>query len=291
MGRMTMPSHSEDLTRQECLDLLRRASLGRIGVSSGALPHVEPVHFRLVGDDVVLRVGQRTRLDIAATDNVVAFEVDSFDSRSRTGWSVMVTGVARRLDDPSMLEAVDASDLPPWSTEAGECVLAISTDVVNGERIGPSADPTPVRTDRWGSAEVLSLDECWALLAADEVGRLAIIRGDTPVVTPINYVVDDGTIVFRTDPGTKFHQGPRSKVSFEIDGLDHVTQSGWSVIATGFLDEITEYDTAVFDRVRRLEIQPWAGGQKRHVMRLVPGSVSGRRVGSSRLRAVAGNSH
>jgi nitroimidazol reductase NimA-like FMN-containing flavoprotein (pyridoxamine 5'-phosphate oxidase superfamily) len=291
MVGMTTPFHPEDLTRAECLDLLRRASLGRIGVSSGALPHVEPVHFRLVGDEVVLRVGQQTRLDVAATDNVVAFEVDSFDPRSRTGWCVVVTGVARRLDDPKTLDELDAFDLPAWSTDIGECVLAISTDVVSGERIHPPADATSVRTDRWGSAEVLSLDECWALLAADEVGRLAIIRGDTPVVTPINYVVDDGTIVFRTDPGTKFHQGPRSKVSFEIDGLDHVTQSGWSVIATGFLDEITEYDAAVFDRVRRLQIQPWAGGEKRHVMRLVPSSVSGRRVGSSRLRALAANSH
>ena len=243
----------------ECLALLSRATLGRVGVSAGALPHVEPVHFRLVGEEVLMRVGRRTRLAIAAIDNVVAFEVDAFDTAGRTGWSIVVTGVARRVDEPHLIEDPDSLDVPSWTTDTGDCVLAISTDVIAGERILPPAyeHAGPV-TDRRGTAEILGIDECWALLAAEEVGRLAVIRGDTPLVMPINYAVDGRTILFRTDPGTKFHQGQRSKVSFEIDGLDHASQFGWSVVATGFIAEITADDGAVFAR-RRAARHPVVG--------------------------------
>ncbi len=40
------------------------------------------------------------------------------------------------------------------------------------------------------------------------------------------------------------------------------------------------YDAATFDRVRRLAIDPWAGGDKTHWMRLIPDRVTGRRVTS-----------
>jgi nitroimidazol reductase NimA-like FMN-containing flavoprotein (pyridoxamine 5'-phosphate oxidase superfamily) len=277
---MMVENSREELGRAECLALLSRATLGRIGVSAGALPHVEPVHFRLVGDEVLMRVGRRSRLDIAATDNVVAFEVDAFDAVSRTGWSIVVTGVARRVDEPEAIEALASLAVPQWATDNGECVLAISTDVISGERVHPpDFEQAGHRADRLGTAEVLGVDECWSLLAAENVGRLAVIRGDTPLVTPINYAVDGRTIVFRTDPGTKFHQGPRSKVAFEIDGLDHAAQHGWSVVAVGFLNEVTPDEAAALARAQQLAVQPWAGGKKRHVMRLTPSSVTGRRVG------------
>ena len=270
--------HDEVLDRQTCLGLLSRTSLGRIGVSAAALPHVEPVHFRLLGDEIVFRVGRRTRLDIAATDNVVAFEVDSFDAAGRSGWCIVITGVARRTSDPEAMAALETLDAPPWGATEDDAVIAIPTDVMSGRRIGPRRDPT-VRLDRLATAEVLGVEECWRLLAAEEVGRLAVIRGADPVVLPVNYVVDGTCIVFRTDPGTKYHQGPRSKVSFEIDGLDHAAQSGWSVVASGFLEEIPEHDVRSFERAGRLAVEPWAGGKKPHVMRMVASSVTGRRVG------------
>ena len=189
----------------------------------------------------------------------------------------MSPGVSTSL---TLIERWIRSTFLSWTTDTGECVLAISTDVIAGERIFPPAyEHAGPATDRRGTAEILGIDECWALLAAEEVGRLAVIRGDTPLVMPINYAVDGRAILFRTDPGTKFHQGPRSKVSFEIDGLDHASQFGWSVVATGHPHEITPDDGDAFARAAQLAIQPWAGGGKRHMMRLVPTSVTGRRVG------------
>jgi hypothetical protein len=41
---------------------------------------------------------------------------------------------------------------------------------------------------------------------------------------------------------------------------------------------VTHYDATTFARVRRLAIDPWAGGNKLHWMRLVPDRITGRRV-------------
>ena len=124
----------------------------------------------------------------------------------------------------------------------------------------------------------LDRDQCLRLLANDEVGRLAVIAGNAPAIFPVNYALDGETIVFRTDPGTKLAHGPRARASFEVDGFDHTLRSGWSVVATGRLEEVTRYDAPTFDRVRHLAIDPWAGGDKAHWMRLVPDRVTGRRI-------------
>jgi uncharacterized protein len=133
---------------------------------------------------------------------------------------------------------------------------------------------------------VLDRDQCLRLLADDEIGRLAVIAGNSPVIFPVNYALDGDTIVFRTDPGTKLAHGPRGRASFEVDRLDRAGRAGWSVVATGRLEEVTHYDAAILARVRRLAIDPWAGGAKLHWMRLVPDRITGRRV--ERPRAAPG---
>jgi uncharacterized protein len=129
--------------------------------------------------------------------------------------------------------------------------------------------------------EVIERDECLRLLADDEIGRLAVIAGNTPVILPVNYALDGDSVVFRTDPGTKLDHGPRARASFEVDRFDRERRTGWSVVATGRLEEVTHYDAATFDRVRRLVVDPWAGGDKAHWMRLVPDRVTGRRIRES----------
>jgi uncharacterized protein len=125
--------------------------------------------------------------------------------------------------------------------------------------------------------EVIDRDECLRLLADEEIGRLAVIAGNTPVILPVNYALDGDSVVFRTDPGTKLERGPRARASFEVDRFDSERRNGWSVVATGRLEEVTLYDAA-FERVRRLVVDPWAGGDKAHWMRLVPDRVTGRRI-------------
>jgi len=137
----------EVLGRDECLRLLATATLGRIGVTSDALPTVLPVNFRFDGTRIVFRTGVGSKLD-AATDNaVVAFEVDEIDPRQRTGWSVVVTGMARELIDPE--ERAEAQRLPieRWAPGLNHRVVAISTEIVSGRRIVPERRPSPAAAD------------------------------------------------------------------------------------------------------------------------------------------------
>jgi nitroimidazol reductase NimA-like FMN-containing flavoprotein (pyridoxamine 5'-phosphate oxidase superfamily) len=128
----------EVLDREESLRLLGTAVVGRIGITSRALPVVLPVNFRFDGRHVLIRTGIGTKLDAATDHAVVAFEVDQIDAETETGWSVVVTGVAREVTDPAALSELARRPLTRWAAGAGaDRVVAISTDVVSGRRINP----------------------------------------------------------------------------------------------------------------------------------------------------------
>lgn len=83
------------LSRQQCLARLAETPLGRVGVSIGALPAILPVHYAMVDDSIVFRTTRGTKLDAAAADSVVAFEVDAQDLVEDGWWSVLVQGIAK----------------------------------------------------------------------------------------------------------------------------------------------------------------------------------------------------
>lgn len=133
----------EVLDRDECLRLLATATLGRMGLSSGALPVVLPVNFRLDGERILVRTGRGSKLDAATRNAVVAFEADDFDPVYHSGWSVVVTGVAREVTDPAELDG-----LPPvarWAPRGDGRVVAVSTEFVSGRRIVAGLQIGPVR--------------------------------------------------------------------------------------------------------------------------------------------------
>jgi nitroimidazol reductase NimA-like FMN-containing flavoprotein (pyridoxamine 5'-phosphate oxidase superfamily) len=126
----------EVLTRDECLHLLSTRSLGRIAVSSRALPVILPVNYVLIGDEVVMRTRSGTRLDAATRQAIVAFEVDEIDGDTGAGWSVMAQGIAREVTEPSTLDVARAAPLARWLDPVRGRHVAISLDVVSGRRIG-----------------------------------------------------------------------------------------------------------------------------------------------------------
>ena len=97
--------------------------------------------------------------------------------------------------------------------------------------------------------EVLSESECWRLLRTVDVGRIAMATDDCSVdIFPINFVVDHGTIVFRTAAGTKLTRAAKaSEVAFEADDSDlDGDGAAWSVVVRGVAETI-EGRTELFD--------------------------------------------
>ena len=124
----------------------------------------------------------------------------------------------------------------------------------------------------------LARDECLRLLATDSVGRLAVVAGGAPHILVVNYALDGDAIAFRTAPGTKLDAAGRAPSCFEVDSIDRALQVGWSVVAHGRLEEVTRFDAATLARIALLPVDPWAGGDRGHWMRLVPSYFTGRRI-------------
>jgi nitroimidazol reductase NimA-like FMN-containing flavoprotein (pyridoxamine 5'-phosphate oxidase superfamily) len=114
----------------------------------------------------------------------------------------------------------------------------------------------------------------------EDLGRLVVIAGGTPQIFPVNYTLDGGAIVIRTDPGTKLAAAGRASACFEIDHFDRTRRTGWSVVAHGRLEEVDRYRGPTYEHVRRLAVDPWASGPKEHWLRLVPFALTGRRIAS-----------
>jgi nitroimidazol reductase NimA-like FMN-containing flavoprotein (pyridoxamine 5'-phosphate oxidase superfamily) len=138
-----------------------------------------------------------------------------------------------------------------------------------------------VDVDRNG-LEVLSEQECWLLLEAAHIGRLAVSIGDRPEIFPVNYVVagDDAAgrvIVFLTAPGSKLAGAVLGRsVAFEIDAADPLFHTGWSVVLQGTAAEIEGLEELM--DAEALPLRPWGPTPKHNYVRISPTSVSGRRI-------------
>lgn len=122
----------------------------------------------------------------------------------------------------------------------------------------------------------LSEDECWALLQQSEVGRLAISIGDHPDIFPVNHIVDQGAVVFRSAAGTKLAASVLGRaVAFEVDGLDVEAGEAWSVVVKGRA-RLVENMWEMMD-ADDLPLFPWHRGPKPNVVRIEPDEISGRR--------------
>jgi nitroimidazol reductase NimA-like FMN-containing flavoprotein (pyridoxamine 5'-phosphate oxidase superfamily) len=126
--------------------------------------------------------------------------------------------------------------------------------------------------------EVLSETECRRLLAENDVGRVAFVDGDYPVVLPVNYVVDDNAIAIRTDAGAKLDAIPLHRVAFEIDGLERWNHSGWSVLVQGFGQDVSDAIGQRYEELRAGGPQMWAPGDRPHWLTIDIHRISGRRI-------------
>jgi uncharacterized protein len=125
--------------------------------------------------------------------------------------------------------------------------------------------------------EIMSRPECFRLLSSQTVGRLGFLVGDQPLVLPVNFAVVRDVVVFRTGRGSKLDAALGTKVSFEVDDVDIVTASGWSVVVQGVAEEITHGDHWFDEALRQGAAPTWVSGGKDHYVRIIPHVISGRR--------------
>ncbi len=131
--------------------------------------------------------------------------------------------------------------------------------------------------------EQLDEAECLALISPGGLGRLAYSGRFDLTVMPVNYMMHEGSIVFRTAQDSPTDEDLRTgiahaeyKVAFEIDDFDLVAREGWSVLIQGAAHHV-DSDT---ERASLLQagVEPWAGGTRNLFIRITPDRITGRRI-------------
>ena len=126
------------------------------------------------------------------------------------------------------------------------------------------------------AVQELSAQECYALLAEADIGRVILTAQALPTALPVSYVLDQGDVVFRTGPGTKLSAaGQGTVVAFEVDQFEPALRMGWSVVVTGFATVVSS--ASELRRLDALKIPHWVESSTQYV-RLSASMVTGRRV-------------
>ncbi|MEI2643123.1 MAG: pyridoxamine 5'-phosphate oxidase family protein [Candidatus Nanopelagicales bacterium] len=124
--------------------------------------------------------------------------------------------------------------------------------------------------------DVLTDAQCWDLLGANQIGRLATVVGGGVDIFPVNYLVHEGQILFKTAEGSKLAGVmAHHEVAFEIDGYNPDTNEAWSVVMSG-LARVLSHDEEL-DAVEHLPLFPWNLEPKNRYVAIDPTGVSGRR--------------
>ena len=127
----------EDLSPEECFDLLGQEVVGRLVFVDDDGPGAVPVNYGLAGEEVVFRVEKRSHLRATLTP-AVAFEVDHIEPGASRGWSVLVRGSGREIDIEDvadLLRHMEGHQPVPWAEGVHNVWVAITPRLVTGRRL------------------------------------------------------------------------------------------------------------------------------------------------------------
>ena len=110
-----------------------RPAVGRVGYTSGALPVIVPVEYVYSDGVIVFRTERDAKVRAAVHGAVLAFEVDSLDLDTGTGWSVLVHGRATVLTAEH--EFAPLPTLDEASDGTRRYYVRLHCEIVSGRRL------------------------------------------------------------------------------------------------------------------------------------------------------------
>lgn len=128
------------------------------------------------------------------------------------------------------------------------------------------------------TAEIWPLDykQCLAFMRTQAIGRLVFTEQALPAVRPVNFSLVQGEIVLRLGWSPWVRRLDRSVVAFEVDQIDQVDHTGWSVVVVGKARLVRDIDNLVSlaDPLR----PSWAPGPRDQVLAIDMEQVTGRQL-------------
>lgn len=136
----------------------------------------------------------------------------------------------------------------------------------------PHDYPFPPEDPHTEDVHPLAEEDCWARLGRSGLGRLAVVDPQGADIFPINYLVHDGRVLFRSAPGTKIVSltaDPR--VAFESDGIHDRVR--WSVVVRGRGRRLNDDEEIVASGVQQLHTA--SPTEKWNYFSITPVSITG----------------
>ena len=130
-------SELEILSHPECTAKLASGCVGRVGLVANGSLHVLPVNYAAdATGEVLYRTAGESLLATVAGQSIV-FEVDGFDEKAKTGWSVCVHGEAREVivpQGPTAARLVERA-VVTWAPGPRDRWFAIAPAEVTGRKL------------------------------------------------------------------------------------------------------------------------------------------------------------
>ena len=125
------------MSLEECESMLKVRSIGRIALLAAGEPLILPVLFSFVHGTIVFRTAPGEKLDAVWQNAPAAFEVDSWDTPTRTGWSVLVRGRTEAVHDEGQIAELESLGLEEWVPSVQPTTwVRIHPVEITGRRIG-----------------------------------------------------------------------------------------------------------------------------------------------------------
>jgi hypothetical protein len=133
-----MPALHE-LDPVQCERLLRRGTLGRVGLWTPPGPLILPVNYAVHEDAVVIRTSATGTLARYGDDRQIVFEVDTVEEERWRGWSVLAHGRGLLVNDPE--PRPPGEQARPWAGGDRSAELRLHWTGLTGRRVGAGGDP------------------------------------------------------------------------------------------------------------------------------------------------------
>ena len=138
--------HLDTLTREECLELLPQAVVGRVGYVADGLAIIVPVNFTVLDGDIVFCVAKGRTLSWLNLRGRLSFQADENRTANHEGWSVLIHGVAREVTDPDELALLRRRPPHSWLRSPEEHWVRIQVESISGRALHGAAAGPPERT-------------------------------------------------------------------------------------------------------------------------------------------------
>lgn len=119
-----------ELTDSACWGRLRTSAFGRLAVITNGLPEIFPMNYGIDSDTLVFRTRVGSKLHDLVMYNTVVFEADGWDGAE--GWSVVMLGEARVIDDDAALDRASELLRIPWHSDTESEYVRITPRRISG---------------------------------------------------------------------------------------------------------------------------------------------------------------